>query len=114
MAHRTGRAVCADCRIDDRASPYRRDVQLKSLYGITLADFERMLAEQGGRCAICRADTPGSRGTWRVDHDQRTGLVRGLLCDACNLGIGKFNHDPCLLARSIAYLEATTGDPCKT
>lgn len=112
VAHRTGIPVCAGCRIDDRDRDYRRDIQLKSLYGITLADFKRMLAEQGGRCAACRADSPGSRGDWRVDHDAVTGVVRGLLCDDCNTGNGKFKHDPCLLARSIAYLMATSGDPC--
>src|SRR5215469_11893222 len=104
VAHRTGLPVCADCRIDDRDREYRRDAQLRSLYGITLADFNRMLAEQGGRCAICRVTAPGSRGTWRVDHDALTGQVRGLLCDACNTGIGKLRHDPEILRAAAEYL----------
>jgi hypothetical protein len=106
VAHRTGLAVCPACRVDDRARPYRRGIQLKSLYGITAAEFDRMLAEQGGRCAICRAERPGSRGDWRVDHDQVTGQVRGLLCDACNTGIGKLRHDPEILRAAARYVAA--------
>jgi len=66
VAHKTGRPVCKDCRVDDRSQPYRRDVQLKSLYGITQADYDRLLALQYGRCAICGTTKPGTRapGEW--------------------------------------------------
>jgi hypothetical protein len=106
VAHRTGLAVCGDCRVDDRARPYRRGIHLKASYGITTADFDRMLAEQGGRCAICRAEKPGSRGDWRVDHDQVTNRVRGLLCDRCNVGIGCLQHDPEIIMAAARYMVA--------
>jgi hypothetical protein len=104
VAHRTGLPVCKDCRTDRRSRPYRRDIHLKSLYGITQADYDRLLALQHGRCAICGADKPGTRGTWRVDHDHETGQVRGLLCDGCNLGIGYLRDDPDILMAAARYV----------
>jgi hypothetical protein len=86
--------------------PYRRDVQLKSLYGITLADFDRLLAEQNGQCATCGATTPGKRGVWRVDHDHLTGQVRGLLCEGCNRGIGCLQDDPVIFMAAARYVAA--------
>jgi hypothetical protein len=90
--------------VDDRSQPYRRDVQLRSLYGITQADYDRLLALQYGRCAICGTTKPGTRGTWRVDHDHETGQVRGLLCDRCNLGIGYMQDDPDILIAAARYV----------
>lgn len=40
-----------------------------------------------------------------VDHDHRSGRVRGVLCDPCNIGIGGLRDDPSLLAAAIVYLE---------
>lgn len=61
-----------------------KNSNLKSLYGITLEQYDSLLASQGGHCAICPATEPGGRGGWKVDHDHVTGKVRGLLCDSCN------------------------------
>jgi hypothetical protein len=96
--------VCKDCRVDDRSRPYRRDIHLKSHYGISLADYDQLLARQYGRCAICGTTKPGSRGEMRIDHDRLTGHVRGLLCDACNTGIGKLQHDPEILMAAARYV----------
>ena len=63
-----------------------------------------MLAEQGGRCAICGTTKPGSRGAMRVDHNPLTGYIRELLCDACNRGNGLFRHDPEILMAAARYL----------
>lgn len=51
-------------------------------YGLTADDYERLLRAQGGRCAICRARPKSKR--LAVDHDHKTGAVRGLLCSRCN------------------------------
>lgn len=51
-------------------------------YGITADDYATLLAAQGGRCAICRARPKSKR--LAVDHDHKTGAVRGLLCSRCN------------------------------
>ncbi|MFI5935430.1 endonuclease VII domain-containing protein [Actinoplanes sp. NPDC051494] len=76
---------------------------LRQRYGIGQRDFDEMLARQGGMCAICGADDPQ-----HVDHDHRTGWVRGILCFNCNGGLGRFRDDPVFLAGAIAYLKGTT------
>jgi hypothetical protein len=105
VTHKTGLPVCKDCRVDDRDREYKHAMHLKHRYGITLADYDRMLAEQDGRCAICRTDNPGTRSaTWHVDHDKLTGQIRELLCNGCNVGIGCLRHDPDILIAAARYL----------
>lgn len=55
-------------------------------YGMTVAQYDKRLTQQGGRCAICRA-LPGKRRL-SVDHDHAFGQVRGLLCHRCNMILG--------------------------
>lgn len=74
------------------------------LYGLTPEAFARMLADQEGRCAICRTDDPGGKGGWHVDHDHETKAVRGLLCQRCNLGLGNFQDDVNRLQSAYDYL----------
>jgi hypothetical protein len=86
----------------------RRNAVLKHKYGITIADYERMLEAQGGRCDICRTDDPGqnqeSRYSFHVDHCHETGVVRGLLCDRCNRGLGFFFDNADRLSAAVLYL----------
>ena len=74
--------------------------------GITPEDYDKMLAEQDGRCAICRTDKPRSGRAFAVDHNHRTGKGRGLLCESCNRGIGYLGDDPARLDAAAAYLRA--------
>jgi hypothetical protein len=70
-------------------------------------DYETLLVQQGGVCAICRQGVDSGRflcGALNVDHDHKTGIVRGLLCGFCNCAIGKLNDDPDLLDRAAVYL----------
>lgn len=76
---------------------------LKRKYGITLADYERMLDEQGGCCAICRRP-PREGSTLHVDHEHATERVRGLLCFTCNNALGDFEDDPAALRAALSYL----------
>ena len=74
-------------------------------YGVTLADYEAMLASQGGRCAICKTTPDTQRyNVFHVDHCHSTGRVRGLLCRGCNNMLGVIGDDPEALRRAIAYL----------
>lgn len=83
----------------------RRTYWLKRLYGITDEDFDAMLAAQDGRCAICRTDEPGGgHNRFHVDHCHETDVVRGLLCNNCNRGLGMFKDSRAHLASATAYL----------
>lgn len=92
------------------ASPEKhRRYQKQSLYakyGMSISDFELMLAGQGGCCAICARKFDGSKHSTRacVDHCHRTGAVRGLLCIRCNSGLGYFSDDAVLLNSALGYL----------
>ena len=68
-------------------------------YGLTAEQYDAMLVEQGGVCALCRAEKPGGKGKWHIDHGHETGQsyhgfkatggpVRGLLCHRCNQALG--------------------------
>lgn len=77
-------------------------------YGITLEDEQALYDQQGGCCAICGAAL-GPYGLNRhahLDHDHATGIVRGILCRGCNLGLGNFMDEPTLLEIAITYLRA--------
>lgn len=73
-------------------------------YKINWGDFDRMLKEQDGKCAICGEADPKGRGGFHVDHCHETGKVRGILCHNCNLGIGNLQHDPRILRAALEYL----------
>src|SRR5262249_30187058 len=76
--------------------------RLKRLYGISLEDYERLLARQNGACGICRRK---SKRMLCVDHCHKTGRVRGLLCVRCNTGLGLYKDDPSIMRRGADYLE---------
>lgn len=83
---------------------YNRDFTLKRNYGISLDEYEELFKLQDGVCAICHK--PDLRRRLCVDHDHKTGVVRGLLCDSCNNGLGRFGDEPLLLEAALAYLKA--------
>lgn len=85
---------CRACR-----SAYRKDIRLPP--GIAKEEYARAYeARATGVCVIC-----GSSGPVVVDHDHKTGMVRGALCTNCNLGIGHFKDDPELLEYAALYLK---------
>lgn len=74
--------------------------------GLTLAEYEAMLAKQRGGCAIC-----GQRDQWfnlAVDHCHSTKRIRGLLCSQCNRGLGLFRDNPDFLEKAAGYLRWPT------
>lgn len=73
-------------------------------YGITIDDYDRMMQEQEGVCAICR-QTSAVHKKLAVDHCHDTSKIRGLLCENCNRGIGMFRNSTNLLSNAIDYLD---------
>ena len=77
-------------------------------YGITLEEYTELLDKQGGVCAICKnpetLSIKGKTVNLSIDHCHETGLVRGLLCRSCNVGLGNFRDDTRLLETAISYL----------
>jgi recombination endonuclease VII len=84
---------------------YNMNRRLVKNYGITLQELRDRAEKQGHKCAICGTSEPGGTGTWSVDHDHKTAKNRDLLCNSCNLGLGKFKDDANLLRRAAAYLD---------
>lgn len=84
------------------------DYDLKRRFGISLDEYNKLLEEQKGVCAICdKPETYTYRGKIKnlsVDHDHSNGRIRGLLCYKCNLGIGQFEDSIELLDRAKQYL----------
>lgn len=89
-----------------RADPdARRDYELRRRYGLPEGGYQELLAAQGGRCAIC-GRKPRTRAL-ALDHDHRTGRIRGLLCSGprgCNKALGVFETDPDIAYRAALYL----------
>jgi hypothetical protein len=84
----------------ERVKLHDRNVRLRRKYGITDAEYQQMHDNQHGRCAMC-----GRKRLLVIDHDHTTKLVRALLCEPCNKGIGFLKDDIKLLRKGITYLE---------
>jgi hypothetical protein len=84
-----------------------RDAHLRRTFGFSTAEYEELLARQGGGCAICGRRP--RKAALHVDHDHATGMIRGLLCVGCNNALGQFHDDPTLLYRAADYVGIETG-----
>lgn len=82
----------------------QKNCSLKRYYGITLAEYDNLLEKQEYKCAICGTEKTENGKSFAVDHSHKTGKVRGLLCNKCNIGLGHFNDDNNLLLKAISYL----------
>jgi hypothetical protein len=85
------------------AQQYRDRIRQR---GLEPEEYERLLADQGGRCAICRSDSPRRKNaqTLYIDHCHATGRVRGLLCMACNSVLGFARDSADVLRGALEYL----------
>lgn len=75
-------------------------------HNMTQREHDQRMKEQRSRCAICRkrfVKTP------HIDHCHKTNKNRGLLCDDCNLGLGRFKDSPKILRSAIKYLRRHNG-----
>src|SRR5574339_629814 len=81
-----------------------RAANLKARFGITIEQYEQMLADQDGKCAICKRPPKANRRL-AVDHDHTNGNVRGLLCTPCNRELKYWDLHPEYIIRAHHYLE---------
>lgn len=85
-----------------------QDIKIKEKnlkkYGLSLIDYQKLLKEQGRRCALCFRQPGIFKYDLGVDHDHETGKVRGLLCNACNQLLTQY-RDINFFKRIVAYLE---------
>lgn len=94
--------VCSSCRTATRRRTSRAS-HLERTYGISEAEYSQLLQYQGGACAICNGVRPYSL---QVDHDHKTGLVRGLLCKQHNKRLlPAAKDDIAILESAILYLK---------
>jgi hypothetical protein len=73
-------------------------------FGITQVEYEQFLESQGYVCAVCKLP-PQEGKVFAIDHDHKTGKVRGLLHRNCNVGIGMLSENITYLENAIAYLK---------
>lgn len=78
------------------------NAHLRSSYNLTYEEYEILLAAQGGTCAICDGGT--SKRHFAVDHNHRTGQVRGLLCARCNTALARFMDKQENVERALGHL----------
>lgn len=81
-----------------------RDYDLKRYFGIGIKEYNEMFNGQEGCCKICKKHQTSQRRALAVDHCHSTGLIRGLLCEGCNKGLGQFRDSPEFLESAIKYL----------
>jgi hypothetical protein len=89
---------------------YIKDKALQKNYGITLKEFHLLLSHQNNKCAICEVEFTENMPYKHVDHEHSSGIVRGILCVACNQGIGSFKDNPIVIRLSIDYLKKHSGE----
>jgi len=97
------KGLCTLCmsRINYNPNANRR-LKLKKKFGITLEQYNDLLQKVGGKCPICNNI---DKVRLSVDHDHKTGRVRGLLCSRCNRALGYVNDDVDRLTKLIEYLK---------
>lgn len=97
---------CYDSPVEEGVN-HKVDIRLRRLFGISWKSLCEEKAKREDRCDICKRKMDKGNGpvSCCVDHCHKTGKVRGLICRACNTGIGKFKDSPALLRRAISYLK---------
>lgn len=75
------------------------------VYGVSIAQFDQLLQKQKGVCALCKSPPSGKKTSHlQIDHDHKTGRIRGLLCNECNTALGRLGDDVKGLSRALKYL----------
>ena len=89
---------------DPRAYNFKNRI---ARYGMSIDEYQTIWDAQDGICPICERDIVLE--TSRIDHDHKTGAVRGILCVSCNSGIGLLHDSPRALIRAAKYVGGCGG-----
>ena len=81
-----------------------KDLYLKRTYRISIEEYEKKLIGQNGSCAICKGRCSSGREL-AVDHNHKSGNVRGLLCNHCNRGLGYLKESSEIISNALKYLK---------
>ena len=81
-----------------------KDLYLKRTYRISIEEYEKKLIGQNGSCAICKGRCSSGRKL-AVDHNHKSGNVRGLLCNHCNRGLGYLKESSEIISNALKYLK---------
>ena len=74
-------------------------------YGIDENIYNNMYVEQNGRCKICNRHQSRFSKRLSLDHNHKTGKVRGLLCQACNTSLGLMQENEQSLLKMLLYIK---------
>jgi len=92
-----------------RIKELQQKARLNKLYNLTIEDYNKMVKQQNNKCAICGKEEintfKGKIVNLSVDHNQKTGKVRELLCKDCNVSLGNLKEDISLFYKCIEYLK---------
>lgn len=93
----------------EQARYHSRKKLLRKKYDMTIEEHDALFAEQGFVCGACGSSEPNSKKGWSTDHCHATGVVRGIVCHHCNIGIGHAKDSIQTLHKWVAYLERAKG-----
>ena len=103
--------VCIRERSKKRSPEQRHRYNLRSRFDISLEEYNDKLKRQSFSCAICKKLQSVLKKRLAVDHNHKSNVIRGLICEDCNLGLGKFQDSPELLKAATSYLEKYANVP---
>lgn len=105
VKHVTDFAIARDTKdgFSARCKPCRKWIWTKHKYDLSEMEYVSLLAAQDYECALCGRDIM-TTDSHVIDHDHTTGVVRGILCRQCNIGLGAFGDDVDTMNKAIEYV----------
>lgn len=101
------KAYCAKWWAENKE--WKGFVRRLSTYGLTLDQYHAMAEQQNFLCAICKEEpvakqSHASNDNFAIDHNHTSHVVRGLLCNNCNIGIGHLKDQSAVVMQAADYL----------
>lgn len=93
----------------EQARHHSRKKLLRKKYDMTIEQHDALFASQGFACGACGSPEPNSKKGWSTDHCHESGVVRGIVCHHCNIGLGHAKDSIATLHKWVAYLERAPG-----